>query len=63
MILRIGIALSGGLVAPGEGLGVVLFHPQSVLVHPAQITLRGGMTLIGGLALPGEGLGVVLFHP
>ena len=61
-ILRVGVALLGGLAVPSGGLLIVPRHSFAIGVHTAKDELRFGMTLLGSLAAPSGGLLIVPRH-
>ncbi len=62
-VLRVGIALVGGLAVPDHRLFVILHNPSAFMVHDPQIELGPGLALVGGLAVPDHRLFVILHNP
>ena len=43
-----------------HGLNVIARHAAALLIHPAELVLRGGIALLGAAAIPENGPRVVL---
>jgi hypothetical protein len=57
------MSLSGGLLKPSFGLGIVLLDPLALEIQDPEFVLGPRVILSGGFVKPGLGLGIVLLDP
>ena len=54
------IAMTCGLLIPGQRLSVIPLRAIAGLKHESKVSLRGGIVLLRGLPVPGERLSILL---